>query len=90
MFLQRQHTQHRGVTGGTNRHRLARREGPRQLHQPVTVEQRPLRQTAPMRFPHTPTVVHKFVTDLPCAMGGRTNGARTVDTRHHGPCPHHR
>ena len=64
MPLQRQHAQHRGVTRGADRHRLARCELRRQRHQPFALQTRLLCQTAPMNLTHAPAVEHHAVADL--------------------------
>ncbi|MNF78820.1 hypothetical protein D3C84_610180 [compost metagenome] len=90
VVLQRQDGQHRRVTGRADGHRLSGGECRRQRDQPVAVQARLLRQTAPMPFTDTPTIEQDFVTGLVVRMLTELDGSRQINPRHHGEFSHHR
>jgi hypothetical protein len=90
VLLERDDGEHRGVAGGADRHRLARRERGWQGDQPVALQSRALAQATPARFADTPAVVDDLVARLPGRMARREHGAGAVDARHHRPGAHDR
>jgi hypothetical protein len=90
VVFERQHTEHGGVAGRADGHRLAGREGRRQLDQPVALEPRLFGQAAPVRLAHAPAVVDEGVAGFPGRVAGFEHHAGAVDAGDHGPLPHHR
>ena len=90
MLFQRQHRQHRGVAGGADRHRVARRHALGQPHQPVALDAGLLGIGAEMGLAHAPAVADHLVAGLPLRMRGLFDGAGEIDAGDHRETPHHR
>src|SRR5262249_49354530 len=65
MLFERHHSQHRGVSGRTDRHRLATSHRFRQRNEPVAFDARLLGIGAQTRLPATPAIENDLVARLP-------------------------
>ncbi|MDT4856002.1 hypothetical protein FQZ97_903770 [compost metagenome] len=89
VFLQRHHAQHGGVARGADGHGFSRAQTVRQGHQPVALDPRHLRQTAPVRFTNAEAVEDDAVAGLPSRVFAGCHGTREIDARHQGEAAHH-
>jgi hypothetical protein len=69
VVFERQHTEHGGVAGRADGHRLPGRERRGQLDQPVALEAGLFCQAAPVRLAHAPAVVDEGIAGLPLPGG---------------------
>ncbi len=90
LLLQRQYRQHRGVTGGADRHRFARGHALRQPHQPVALDAHLFGVGAEMGLAEAPAVRHHLVAGLPLRMRGLDDGTGEIHARDHRETAHHR
>jgi hypothetical protein len=90
VVFERQHTEHGGVAGRADGHRLPGREGRGQLDQPVALEAGLFCQAAPVRLAHAPAVVDEGIAGFHCRVAGFEHHAGAVDAGDHGPLAHHR
>jgi len=80
--LERDDCQHRGKSGGADRHSLQGREARRQRHQPLRIRGGLLRKAAPSYLAHTPPGQNHFVARLERRIAALDDGAREIDAGH--------
>jgi hypothetical protein len=88
MALQRQQAEHGGETGRADGHGVLRIQSGRQADQPVTLDGRALRETAPVAFTDTEAGEDHAVTRFPARVAALFDDTREIDARNHGPLAH--
>ena len=92
MFLEGDHRQHGGQTGGTHGHRVPGGQPLRQRHQPFRLNAGFLGVAAPPDLTHAPARQHHLVAGFEALVARRLHGAGEIDAGHvgiglHQPAP---
>ena len=90
MGIEGHETEHGGVAGGADRHRLFGFQAVRQRHEPIALHPRTLGIGAEMGLAHAPAIADDLVAGLPLRMRGLFDGAGKVDAGDHRKTSHHR